>query len=723
MNNKFAEFIKKFEETINQEPSHDCTNSHEDEGKDYPHWPCGNLIFKYTTKPKDWLQNGWAFECSESRRNSVYNAQINLKRCLGMIECSKCKAQVRPKIKNHGGKVKEQVKKGCPIPTCSGSLEWIKCSASCKFISLDNPDKSGFRYFLLHYMHHQHGRCLQTKPFNIEKEKFKERILSTPDTLPKKLQVGQSFKNNSPLGSVKNISDAYSNNDRVAYYRRSIIDQEKIITKISRKNSDNFVIDFLRFQEEHPNFVQKADFQNKGIICLQSDWMQNQAFSENNFSGILTDSTYKYFANAFLLSRWIPILISVILKEDGVHYKEHFKYLFSWVDKVKKSPNNNLYAERNGFVEAYIEHGLQKICDKNLPIDIINSHEITLEKEAKSLLKGCQEHFQQSITRIARNHVIISHDSSANFVSTVMKLLDICEKEKFDDNVKLIKKNWPDSNTWLEWWIYTDAGKILFPALSSMNPDLAASLPNSTNAQESMHRQYYMCGTTQQSIITEVDFQNRTKGHSLKYGDVEPWKKVAELYGSTKPSRKKIKQGAEILYTCYLNNVTWWPSNIGTMQNNGSGLKKLHISFTLRDALGTKNVKTSLNNGREMIRQHIIEKQWEEDNQFGSITNWFEKIIAEEKESINLNEIIFRVHPDEPCPYVRSNLGQCINRKINYEEYIISYPPILIFELTQRDGNSYHSSNQLDFPLHLYCKSSEETLEYMLTARAFSTLP
>ncbi|CAJ0883392.1 7138_t:CDS:1, partial [Entrophospora sp. SA101] len=184
-----------------------------------------------------------------------------------------------------------------------------------------------------------------------------------------------------------------------------------------------------------------------------------------------------------------------------------------------------------------------------------------------------------------------------------------------------------------------------------------------------------------------------------------------------------------------------------------------------------------------MIRQHIIEKQWEEDNQFGSITNWFEKIIAEEKESINLvsgfcvlglrkwtcnsghikistipikpfysingmegfdgpffkenphlngqvsalftnkNEIIFRVHPDEPCPYVRSNLGQCINRKINYEEYIISYPPILIFELTQRDGNSYHSSNQLDFPLHLYCKSSEETLEYMLTARAFSTLP
>ncbi|CAJ0916620.1 17477_t:CDS:10, partial [Entrophospora sp. SA101] len=87
------------------------------------------------------------------------------------------------------------------------------------------------------------------------------------------------------------------------------------------------------------------------------------------------------------------------------------------------------------------------------------------------------------------------------------------------------------------------------------------------------------------------------------------------------------------------------------------------------------------------------------------------------------NEIIFHVHPDKPCPYVCSNLGQCINWKINYEEYIISYPPILIFELTQRDGNSYHPSNQLDFPLHLYCKSGEKTLEYTLIACAFSTLP
>ncbi len=331
----------------------------------------------------------------------------------------------------------------------------------------------------------------------------------------------------------------------------------------------------------------------------------------------------------------------------------------------------------------------------------------------------------------------------------------------------------------------------------------------------------------------EVDFQNRTSGHSLKYGEVEPWKQIAELYGTTKPSRgKRFKQGAgiddrrppdttkallsnknnhrdnkikfelqqkyqsyshnrnscyitallEMLYICYLNNATWWSSNIGTMQNSDSGLKKLHISFTLRDAAGTKGIKTILNRAREMIREHVIDKKWQKDNQFGSLTDWFEKIIAEEKSSITLisefcvlglrkwicnsghirispipikpfypingmeefndsffqenqnlkgqvsalfikkNELIHCVHPDEPCPYDRSNLSQCVDRKINYEEYIISYPPILIFELTQRDGANYNSSEQLDFPLHLSCKSNEESLEYTLTARAFSTL-
>jgi hypothetical protein len=106
----------------------------------------------------------------------------------------------------------------------------------------------------------------------------------------------------------RNISGSFTNSDRVGYYRRAMIDEENIITKTARRHGDNFVLDILQFQLDHPNFIRKIDFTNKGIVILQSDWMQRQGFSTNNYSGIVTDSTYKYFLNAFLLSRYIKIL-------------------------------------------------------------------------------------------------------------------------------------------------------------------------------------------------------------------------------------------------------------------------------------------------------------------------------------------------------------------------------------------------------------------------------
>src|SRR5690348_10543197 len=44
----------------------------------------------------------------------------------------------------------------------------------------------------------------------------------------------------------------------------------------------------------------------------------------------------------------------------------------------------------------------------------------------------------------------------------------------------------------------------------------------------------------------EVDYEDKSKGHSLKYGEEERWKKVAELYGTTKPSRGKRSKGAGV---------------------------------------------------------------------------------------------------------------------------------------------------------------------------------
>ncbi|CAH1770867.1 13861_t:CDS:2, partial [Entrophospora sp. SA101] len=147
----------------------------------------------------------------------------------------------------------------------------------------------------------------------------------------------------------------------------------------------------------------------------------------------------------------------------------------------------------------------------------------------------------------------------------------------------------------------------------------------------------------------------------------------------------------ELLYTNYLHTTMWWTTNVGVIPSN-SGLKKLYTSFTIRDTVntpGTKNVKSTFNEAREIVHHHVLEKKCQEDNQFGSLTHWFENIILKEKESTKLMSqfcvLGLRIWSYQPCPYNRANLYQCINQEISYEEYIIFWPHTLIFEITQRD--------------------------------------
>jgi hypothetical protein len=85
------------------------------------------------------------------------------------------------------------------------------------------------------------------------------------------------------------------------------------------------------------------------------------------------------------------------------------------------------------------------------------------------------------------------------------------------------------------------------------------------------------------------------------------------------------------------------------------------------------------------------------------------------------NKLINRVHLDEPCQHFRSNINSCSNRKHHYEELVLSWPTLLIFEVTQ-GLDSYNASEHLEFPSNLSYNSNEiDPIEYNLTARAFST--
>jgi hypothetical protein len=64
-------------------------------------------------------------------------------------------------------------------------------------------------------------------------------------------------------------------------------------------------------------------------------------------------------------------------------------------------------------------------------------------------------------------------------------------EEKIDE----MRRRFPKIKKWLDWWTMADIEAILFPSRRTMledYPDADDQLPSSTNAQESMHRVYYM---------------------------------------------------------------------------------------------------------------------------------------------------------------------------------------------------------------------------------------
>jgi hypothetical protein len=57
-----------------------------------------------------------------------------------------------------------------------------------------------------------------------------------------------------------------------------------------------------------------------------------------------------------------------------------------------------------------------------------------------------------------------------------------------EEKMDAIQRQFPKVKRWLDWWSAADVSSMLFPSRRAMLEDS----PDTTNAQESMHRLYYM---------------------------------------------------------------------------------------------------------------------------------------------------------------------------------------------------------------------------------------
>ena len=70
----------------------------------------------------------------------------------------------------------------------------------------------------------------------------------------------------------------------------------------------------------------------------------------------------------------------------------------------------------------------------------------------------------------------------------------------FDETVFNLIKKFPLCVNWLEWWLRPETKQMIFKPFMKMNDKLQSEVPNTTNAQESMHFVFYQIGDYNNSI-------------------------------------------------------------------------------------------------------------------------------------------------------------------------------------------------------------------------------
>ncbi|KIK55850.1 hypothetical protein GYMLUDRAFT_106599, partial [Collybiopsis luxurians FD-317 M1] len=138
--------------------------------------------------------------------------------------------------------------------------------------------------------------------------------------------------------------------------------------------------------------------------------------------------------------------------------------------------------QRIGFELAFVDFWLQRDDDQR--------SRDQLKMAAETLLRGCEYHYTKSVQRVSRAAGIIPPDSRNAFVQSAHNLMHIDSREDYERHIQQMHQQW-NINPWLSWWTRPEIARMIFDSQRTMPAERAALLPNTTNAEESMHAKIY----------------------------------------------------------------------------------------------------------------------------------------------------------------------------------------------------------------------------------------
>ncbi|KAJ3897067.1 hypothetical protein F5879DRAFT_780036, partial [Lentinula edodes] len=221
--------------------------------------------------------------------------------------------------------------------------------------------------------------------------------------------------------SASDISPVYNNRDRIAK------DHQKVINGAKYSGGDSFISGFRDFHRDFPGFIVHTIFGEINMICLQSEFMRSRLggmfkHHQEPVNGIVSDAAHGFWRerNSLLITSsiyeaelhcWVPGLFSYSDGASAEHYMHHFLVLMLSIAHECEANDTIIadrhfagiidfsQAERHGFIQAFVAFWMQRHENTR--------SEDTLYSAAEVLLRGCEEHFRASVTRIKKIHGVV----------------------------------------------------------------------------------------------------------------------------------------------------------------------------------------------------------------------------------------------------------------------------------------------------------------------------
>ncbi|EIW82543.1 hypothetical protein CONPUDRAFT_72746 [Coniophora puteana RWD-64-598 SS2] len=549
----------------------DCDSVILPSGQLWQFWPNGEFEQDLTQQDADDpshsnFLNHWACHTGGRPRNqgkanasAWHLGKVRRRHCNGIIKCSTqgCPYMLRP-LADPLCKVRAQAQSALCKNCDKKTMYHRPCNVTLEL------------WFYKHGVHvrntgtHMHPRLTRKIHLTYHETNSINHIIEEHPTVgPAELVTGRRGLHG-PRESTAAISSVLDNPSRIVY-------QQKLYKKSFARP---FQVEWVEFQNEHPGFIinETAQLSSVSVVSGQTRFMRSQlANTEDRQGGIVSDASYSYWGDrdsilitssvyCKKLSEWIPALVSYANGATAEHYRIHFLALFHTLsiglretgvqiqDHLMANVVDFSQAERNGFIGAFIQFWQ----DQEEDIRTVNE----LETAARSLLKGCQQHFRASVQRVRKITSAVPYPLGQPFEERANFLLHAGTVEDFEAIAEGILNDFPGIEPWLSWWRHPDRVQMLFRSHTHIPDDLWDSLPSTTNAQEAMHHKIYShCGKKHDFIpgwralrgfVSKMEHRAAAEstqgGVMTRYKPLHQYKNNQEQYGRAKPGRDPLQK-------------------------------------------------------------------------------------------------------------------------------------------------------------------------------------